>query len=232
MHTMIVSQSRSSLTPAPGKMSADASAELAALGAREQLLAQQLKNAEIRMKNYEADLARMSKSEQDLSGMTMTLRRQNVSSLRAELDQTHSRMQELLGDKPEAEVVKVQDGAVIVNDAPATVGYVEPAHFFGMEPRQFREPALFILIFPLVIALSRWIWRRSPARPNRDHTLAGNAQIDRLEQSVEAIAIEVERIGEAQRFSAKLMAERPQEPVIERLRESVKPPRRVVTPLP
>ena len=50
--------------------------------------------------------------------------------------------------------------------------------------------------------------------------------------AVEAIAIEVERIGEAQRFSARLMAEQPKEPVIELRREPVKPSRRVVTPLP
>lgn len=33
------------------------------------------------------------------------------------------------------------------------------------------------------------------------------AQLARIEQAVEAVAIEVERIAEAQRFSAKLMAE-------------------------
>ena len=59
-----------------------------------------------------------------------------------------------------------------------------------------------------------------------------NPQITRLEQAVEAIAIEVERIGEAQRFAAKLAIEKPREPVIERLFDSPRPPRRVVTPLP
>jgi hypothetical protein len=33
------------------------------------------------------------------------------------------------------------------------------------------------------------------------------AQLARIEQAVDAVAIEVERIAEAQRFSAKLMAE-------------------------
>ena len=33
------------------------------------------------------------------------------------------------------------------------------------------------------------------------------SRLERIEQGVEAIAIEVERISEAQRFSAKLMAE-------------------------
>ncbi len=33
------------------------------------------------------------------------------------------------------------------------------------------------------------------------------SRLERIEQAVEAIAIEVERIAEAQRFTAKLMAE-------------------------
>jgi hypothetical protein len=33
-------------------------------------------------------------------------------------------------------------------------------------------------------------------------------QMEQLQQSVDAIAVEVERIAEAQRFSAKLLAER------------------------
>ena len=35
-----------------------------------------------------------------------------------------------------------------------------------------------------------------------------DARLDQLQQSVEAIAVEVERIAEAQRFSARLLAER------------------------
>ena len=35
----------------------------------------------------------------------------------------------------------------------------------------------------------------------------GSPHIEQLQQSVDAIAIEVERIGEAQRFDAKLRAE-------------------------
>ena len=119
MADMSALQSRSSLTP-------QASAELSGLGTRELALSQQLKNAEIRMKNYEAALAKMSPSERDLNQMTLELRRQNVATLRADLDQTHVRMQELLGDKPEQ--VKVQTNPLtnplIVGEGPATVGTV------------------------------------------------------------------------------------------------------------
>ena len=42
----------------------------------------------------------------------------------------------------------------------------------------------------------------------RPHPPQDDIRLERLQQSVDAIAVEVERIAEAQRFSAKLLAER------------------------
>ena len=39
---------------------------------------------------------------------------------------------------------------------------------------------------------------------------AHDERLEHLQQSIDAIAIEVERIAEAQRFSAKLLADRPE----------------------
>jgi hypothetical protein len=52
--------------------------------------------------------------------------------------------------------------------------------------------------------------RRVPRAPESDDRL------DHLQQSVDAIAVEVERIAEAQRFSAKLLAERAEESSLDR----------------
>jgi hypothetical protein len=41
-------------------------------------------------------------------------------------------------------------------------------------------------------------------------------RLDQLQQSVDAIAVEVERIAEAQRFSAKLLADRADTPALPR----------------
>ena len=41
-------------------------------------------------------------------------------------------------------------------------------------------------------------------------------RLDQLQQSVDAIAVEVERIAEAQRFAAKLLAERAETPALPR----------------
>ena len=57
---------------------------------------------------------------------------------------------------------------------------------------------------PLIRAFTRR-WDR-PVLPAANVT----ARLERIEQAVEAVAIEVERIAEAQRFSAKLMAEQQQ----------------------
>ena len=54
------------------------------------------------------------------------------------------------------------------------------------------------------------LWRLAPTAGWRDvaQELPVDDRLDHLQQSVDAVAIEVERIGEAQRFSTKLQAER------------------------
>ena len=47
--------------------------------------------------------------------------------------------------------------------------------------------------------------KRAPRMPPQS-----DERLEQLQQSVDAIAVEVERIAEAQRFSAKLLAERPE----------------------
>jgi hypothetical protein len=223
----------------PGTMAAQdpsASTEVQVLQTQETSLVKQLTSAEASLKSYEKELAAMSSSERDLNVLVHQNREQKVVALRGQLDALRQKIADVksgVSDGRENVIAQVQDGPVIVSDLPsALLGTTEqPLTIFGLTPHQLRGPAEFLLLFPLVLALSRWIWRRSPARPIRDNALEGNPQITRLEQAVESIAIEVERIGEAQRFSAKLMSERSKEPVVERIREP-KSQRRVVTPLP
>ena len=54
------------------------------------------------------------------------------------------------------------------------------------------------------------VWRLAPWARRRDLPRAqlADERLEYLQQSVDAVALEVERIGEAQRFSDKLRAER------------------------
>ena len=72
---------------------------------------------------------------------------------------------------------------------------------------------LMVVLVPTVAAFvgiglgARVLWRRGSR--DRDRVSAGDdRRLERLETAVDAIAIEVERISEAQRFSAALLAER------------------------
>jgi hypothetical protein len=67
-------------------------------------------------------------------------------------------------------------------------------------------PGLVIMVlgFPVVRLLTRWLEPR--AVPPRELS-AINGRLERIETAVDSIAIEVERISEAQRFSARLQSE-------------------------
>jgi hypothetical protein len=58
------------------------------------------------------------------------------------------------------------------------------------------------------------VWRRAPwvRREEVSPTQLPDGRLEYLQQSVDAIALEVERIGEAQRFNEKLRAERVENP--------------------
>ena len=61
------------------------------------------------------------------------------------------------------------------------------------------------------ITLSMWAqaWasrRKDSGKPERLQALEG--RLERVEQAIDAVAVEVERIGEAHRFTAKLLSDR------------------------
>jgi len=71
---------------------------------------------------------------------------------------------------------------------------------------------IFAVMMPMGIAYARRIWRGAPKNtgPRLDDMIL--PRLDRLEQAVDAIAIEIERISEGQRFVTRVFAERPAAP--------------------
>ena len=64
---------------------------------------------------------------------------------------------------------------------------------------------IFVLC-PVALAFARSLWKRGSqprAVADRDTT----ARLERMEQAMDAIAIEIERVSEGQRFVTRLMAE-------------------------
>jgi hypothetical protein len=79
---------------------------------------------------------------------------------------------------------------------------------------------LFVAIFPISIAFARRIWRRSAAAVSTlPHDIV--ERFTQIDQAVESIAVEVERIGEGQRFITRVLSEQKQPALVEPARSGV-----------
>ena len=65
---------------------------------------------------------------------------------------------------------------------------------------------IFVL-FPIAIAMARNIWRRGSRQVAPPMSGESAQRMERLEQAIDAISIEVERISEGQRFMTRLLTE-------------------------
>lgn len=109
------------------------------------------------------------------------------------LERQHDRM--VTGETGEAVEVVQPDYGENPNDIPDGVQRViEQGFFFG---------AIVLLGYPLV----RLIARRLEPRPRVDPSADMSPRLDRLEQGMDAVAIEIERISEGQRFTNKLLGD-------------------------
>ncbi len=67
-----------------------------------------------------------------------------------------------------------------------------------------------VTVVSIGVPIARAWARRLERGPQRlDLPPETNARLERMEQAIDAIAVEVERISEGQRFTTKLLAERP-----------------------
>ena len=97
----------------------------------------------------------------------------------------------------------------ILTSAPAgLVATTESARDFGpLSPGQLTGVSIvftLFVLFPLAFAAARLIWKRGtvgkPALPPE-----ASDRLERIEQAVDAIAIEIERVSEGQRFVTRLL---------------------------
>ena len=70
-------------------------------------------------------------------------------------------------------------------------------------------PGLVIMVlgFPVIRLITKWL-EPKPVAPRELSAI--NGRLERIETAVDSIALEVERISEAQRFAARLQSEQQQ----------------------
>ena len=88
---------------------------------------------------------------------------------------------------------------------------------FNLNPGQITGITIvgtIFVLFPLAIAMARNIWRRGSRHTAPPPVSQESMQrMERLEQAVDAIAIEVERVSEGQRFMTRLLTEGAAQPL-------------------
>jgi hypothetical protein len=65
---------------------------------------------------------------------------------------------------------------------------------------------MFVVLLPLSVAIARRIWRRGATVTSLPSE--GADRLERMEMAIDSSAIEIERIGEGQRYLTKLLSER------------------------
>jgi len=175
----------------PGAPGASASAVFEALKAQRRELSNQLESLEDKRRDLSQRLEEPMVGGADRKGLEQRI---------TEIDQRISSIDKQIAES-EAQIARAAavPGAVVERREPPRQGPPE---------EMFVLTGIFIVVvlLPLSIALARRIWRRGVATITQ---LPGELmeRLTRLEQGVDAVAVEVERIGESQRYMARMFGE-------------------------
>ena len=130
-------------------------------------------------------------------------------------------------DKQLAQAQAQQATAAAIPGAIVERPYVQDHRLHPDEVAAGAAMFMFAIMFPMAIAYSRRIWRRS-AKMMVSLPPGVAERMQSMEEAIESVAVEVERIGEGQRFMTQALAESPRhlgagaaEPIAVRARENV-----------
>lgn len=189
-----------------GSQTADATAKLGELRA---------KAGELKIKLSDLDSRRVQLVEQGTQAATDEGRsalnrllasvQHDLTTTQVQLEQINAQIDELQTERDMARAFGLQGPptARVATTAPPPPAF-DPA--LTRERERMIGAGAFIVLVPLVVALSRRLWHRGAPRVAVD--IENSPRLQRIEQAIESIALEVERIGEAQRFTTKLLADR------------------------
>lgn len=72
---------------------------------------------------------------------------------------------------------------------------------------------LFVLT-PIALSISRYFWKRGSVPRHAPGNLESAQRLERMEQAIDSIAIEVERVSEGQRFVTRLLSDAQRTPLL------------------
>lgn len=177
--------------PASGVAGATPQAIYEAIKAQRRELTNQLENLEDRRRDLSNRLQENTSGGADRNGLE-----QHIAEIDTRISTLNTQIAE--ADAAVARAAGVP-GAVVPPKPPQRVGPPDEAWVLG-------GMFIVVVLLPLSIALARRIWRRGVTAITSLPAELGE-RLTRLEQGMDAIAVEVERIGEGQRYMARMFAE-------------------------
>ncbi len=168
--------------------------EVAALRARRELLSDQLRSADGRRK--------------ELSRLARTATGSDKAGLEQRIGVLDARLARLEND--------IDETGKLLASAPAALTSSRSDPVFNYSQNQGSKmqdviPIVAILsvfvLFPMAIAIARNIWRRGSLPVVQAPDRESAQRLERMEQAMDAIAIEIERVSEGQRFVTRLLGE-------------------------
>ena len=167
--------------------------EVAALQARRRVLSDQLQSADSRRK----ELSRLVKNA---TGADKAGLEQRIGVLDARLARLEN---------------DIDETGKLLASAPAALASTRQAPDFGFTNQRGKMQDVIPIVairsvfvfFPMAIAMARNIWRRGSLPVSTGPDRESMQRLERMEQAMDAIAIEIERVSEGQRFVTRLLSE-------------------------
>jgi hypothetical protein len=127
----------------------------------------------------------------------------NRAGIEARISVLDKRMMQLESDLSET-------GRQLTMAPGALVATAEARQLNGMDPGIVAGLSAVFTVFvlaPLAFAAARMMWKRSNRPVQQALSDDASKRLERLEQGMDAIAIEIERVSEGQRFVTRLLSE-------------------------
>jgi len=164
----------------------------------------ELNNQMERLKDERRDITNRLNGEEQVSGADKVGLEKRLTTIDGRIDALDKQLAQADAQVASAAAVP---GAIV--ERPPEVRHGPPEEVFVLG-----GIFLFVAIFPISIAYARRIWRRSAAAVSAlPHDIV--ERFTQIDQAVESIAVEVERIGEGQRFITRVLSEQKQPALVE-----------------
>lgn len=173
-------------------------AELADLRARRSELSDQLESAASRRRQLAEQVRRADGANRAGLEARIAVLDERIVRLEREIDET-------------GQLLSSPQAAHLLAETSPPVRFDPPVRFRDIDPEPILVTFTLFVLSPIAIAISRLIWKRGTRiGSTAPQALAGESgqRLERIEQAMDAIAIEVERVSEGQRFVTRLLSER------------------------